>query len=554
MATGLVGAGVAAVLALLLLWLMPSPQPEIALAPSTPEEAAPAPAAQVAEPPQMPVAAAETPAAPRFEVVRIEKDGATLIAGMAHPGSGVSILIDAEVVSTVVADRAGSFAALFEVPPSIQHRLITLRMRLPDGQEIASEEQVVLSSGDVLPPMPEAPFSAPTETATAPQAPAVLAPAIQAPATQATETVAAIEPAADSQSENVPSLTTETGTEATDSAPPEVQPSIAADIAATQPQEEPAAILLGPQGVRVLQAGSMVQEAGQLRPVGIDAISYTATGAVQLGGRGMPGATVRLYLNETYLTEFPVAEDGGWGGILTDVAPGVYLLRADQIDANAKVTARFETPFQRETHETLAAIAAPAPEPSPAPSTTPSSEPNNDQISGATPQEAPSETAAASAVAEATATPPAATTITPLKPEVTATSAAQTSTQTLAEAASTITPPQPTPSLTAEPTAAPAAAVQAIAPVPPAVTAKPAAPPAPIIAPSVNTSAKTAPVSVTVQPGFTLWAIARDQFGDGVLYVQVYEANKDRIRDPDLIYPGQVFALPDSATLPDSSR
>ncbi len=50
---------------------------------------------------------------------------------------------------------------------------------------------------------------------------------------------------------------------------------------------------------------------------------------------------------------------------------------------------------------------------------------------------------------------------------------------------------------------------------------------------------------MTVQPGTTLWAIARDQFGEGVMYVEVYEANRDRIRDPDLIYPGQVFRMPD---------
>jgi nucleoid-associated protein YgaU len=48
-----------------------------------------------------------------------------------------------------------------------------------------------------------------------------------------------------------------------------------------------------------------------------------------------------------------------------------------------------------------------------------------------------------------------------------------------------------------------------------------------------------------VQPGFTLWAIARDRFGAGDQYVRVYEANRDLIRDPDLIYPGQVFALPE---------
>ena len=49
---------------------------------------------------------------------------------------------------------------------------------------------------------------------------------------------------------------------------------------------------------------------------------------------------------------------------------------------------------------------------------------------------------------------------------------------------------------------------------------------------------------VTVQPGNTLWAIARDRYGEGPAYVRVFEANRDRIRDPDLIYPGQVFSIP----------
>ena len=49
----------------------------------------------------------------------------------------------------------------------------------------------------------------------------------------------------------------------------------------------------------------------------------------------------------------------------------------------------------------------------------------------------------------------------------------------------------------------------------------------------------------TVQPGNTLWAIARERYGEGILYLQVFEANRDRIRNADLIYPGQVFVLPD---------
>lgn len=49
----------------------------------------------------------------------------------------------------------------------------------------------------------------------------------------------------------------------------------------------------------------------------------------------------------------------------------------------------------------------------------------------------------------------------------------------------------------------------------------------------------------TVQPGATLWAIAEENLGSGILYVEVFEANADLIRDPDLIYPGQIFRIPD---------
>ena len=54
-----------------------------------------------------------------------------------------------------------------------------------------------------------------------------------------------------------------------------------------------------------------------------------------------------------------------------------------------------------------------------------------------------------------------------------------------------------------------------------------------------------APSAVTVQKGSTLWAISRLRYGRGILYARIFEANRDRIRDPDLIYPGQIFKLPD---------
>ncbi|WP_299843582.1 LysM peptidoglycan-binding domain-containing protein [uncultured Roseovarius sp.] len=62
----------------------------------------------------------------------------------------------------------------------------------------------------------------------------------------------------------------------------------------------------------------------------------------------------------------------------------------------------------------------------------------------------------------------------------------------------------------------------------------------------VDSAADTPKIkAVTVQKGSTLWAISREAYGDGVLYVRVFEANRDRIRDPDLIYPGQVFTVPE---------
>ncbi|CAA9286027.1 MAG: hypothetical protein AVDCRST_MAG08-4220, partial [uncultured Acetobacteraceae bacterium] len=50
---------------------------------------------------------------------------------------------------------------------------------------------------------------------------------------------------------------------------------------------------------------------------------------------------------------------------------------------------------------------------------------------------------------------------------------------------------------------------------------------------------------MVVQPGQNLWRIARHTYGRGVRYTVIYAANRDTIRDPRLIYPGQVFALPE---------
>ncbi len=50
--------------------------------------------------------------------------------------------------------------------------------------------------------------------------------------------------------------------------------------------------------------------------------------------------------------------------------------------------------------------------------------------------------------------------------------------------------------------------------------------------------------SVIIRRGDNLWRISRRVYGRGVRYTTIYLANKDQIRDPDMIWPGQVFAVP----------
>jgi len=51
-------------------------------------------------------------------------------------------------------------------------------------------------------------------------------------------------------------------------------------------------------------------------------------------------------------------------------------------------------------------------------------------------------------------------------------------------------------------------------------------------------------IRAVVQPGNSLWRIARRMYGEGTQYTMIYQANQDQIKDPDLIFPGQIFKLP----------
>jgi nucleoid-associated protein YgaU len=50
----------------------------------------------------------------------------------------------------------------------------------------------------------------------------------------------------------------------------------------------------------------------------------------------------------------------------------------------------------------------------------------------------------------------------------------------------------------------------------------------------------------TVVPGDSLSKIAKHRYGDANKWRKIYEANRDLIKDPDLIYPGQSFRIPEA--------
>ena len=56
---------------------------------------------------------------------------------------------------------------------------------------------------------------------------------------------------------------------------------------------------------------------------------------------------------------------------------------------------------------------------------------------------------------------------------------------------------------------------------------------------------ENAPVFYTIGKGDTLWAISSKHLGKGSRYPEIFEANREVIKDPDKIYPGQKIRIPE---------
>ncbi|MCR9120869.1 MAG: LysM peptidoglycan-binding domain-containing protein [Phyllobacteriaceae bacterium] len=211
-----------------------------------------------------------------------------------------------------------------------------------------------------------------------------------------------------------------------------------------------------------------------------------------VAGAATPGTRLRLYANEMLLGD-TTSSDGGRFLIQVrrDLPVGDYIIRADAIDpATGDVLRRVSVPFTRQAGERLAAIAV-------APSARLPASPPTIPFDELAPDTQSDETARLAAPSDQTVQSP-------------------------------------------EGTDGSASVPQSLGVLqgPPPIGAAPA-----------ETAGELVPTgqSVIIRRGDTLWQISRRVYGQGVKYTTIYLANEEQISDPDRIWPGQVFAVPDEA-------
>jgi nucleoid-associated protein YgaU len=225
-------------------------------------------------------------------------------------------------------------------------------------------------------------------------------------------------------------------------------------------------------------------------------------GAFYASGVAPAGSNLRLYLNESYVASVEAGADGKWSiRIERGMTGGAYRVRADRIGTDGRASARVEAPFDYPAELARQTAAA--------------SQMNDGQRRGS--PVASSEPAAASSPS----VPESAAAASLAKPAATGGAAANQADASQSSAAGLAS---------ASPSAATPVAPGA-SPTPPRL-----ADPQNVVIQEVRTA--------RVVRGDSLWKISHSIYGEGIRYTQIYDANTSQIRDPDLIYPGQVLVVP----------
>ena len=374
-------------------------------------------------------------------------------------------------------------------------------------------------------------------------------PTQEAPATQeAAVAVDAAEPAA--------------ATDSAEPAEPVVEPSVASEAATedtVDAAEAPVAITDQP-GVDETPVQEPVPAQPAVVPPTIDAIELE-NDRTFFAGAGPDGGIIRLYVDDSFVADTTV-EGGRWlveaGPVLDSPSQRVRvdLLQPDSADVIARAEVDFVVDVPgAEVPIDIAEAPAPAPtvsEPVPAPEAT-----------------------APAATPPAAETPAEPQTATPEQPVVEAEIAAaeEAAPQPGDAPEPVLAQPEQTPDLPdqqvaaseqaepvpADPATAPAATDTPATEQPQQSPAEPVETPADIVSdePAVPTmvavslgdpeAQRFASGKAIIRRGDNLWTIARRVYGEGLKYTTIYQANTGQIRDPDRIYPGQVFNLPEDA-------
>ena len=228
---------------------------------------------------------------PTFDIVRVEKDGSTLIAGRATPGAEVEVLTGADRPlpgTAVEADGRGEFVALPDEPLSPGDYELRLRSRLgPDGGWLVSEQSVLVV-------VPERRAVAEADSGTA-----------------------------EGQGGGQDGSGQDGG-------------GVMTVLLSDQPGA-PARVMQSPEGLGI--------SSGDLA---LEIIDYDADGNLIIAGKAPPNARLFVYLDDEGLADTLADAAGRWNAIPADpVAPGAHRLRVDQIGQDGKVIARVETQFYR---------------------------------------------------------------------------------------------------------------------------------------------------------------------------------------------------------------
>ncbi len=277
---------------------------------------------------------------PTFDIVRVDPEGSGLIAGVAAPGSTISLLIDGTPDISTLVPADGQFVLMFDLPQSDEPTSLSLKEKKADGTTIISSATILInpsSKGKV--PIALDPQTVVGEVvAVVDSEDAVVA--TDEGSVDSTIKAGAGEVVALVDSEDAVVTITKQ----------EVVASSAGNIGNNTIKKKPTIVIVDSTGTKVVQSTPVPisPKGDNVENVVIDTITYDDKGDVAISGRGSAGDFVRIYIDDKPVLLTSIGVDGSWVTPLTDIKQGLYKLRADEVSKSGTVLSRVETPFQRE--------------------------------------------------------------------------------------------------------------------------------------------------------------------------------------------------------------